>query len=302
MSKAVNLGVDLGNANVKTSKGIIFESRVKTGITNMNESDIKIKLDKINYTIGTTDGSLNISKKRHKKPAYKQCLLTAIAKSFNTKNINCNVVVGVPVEKFNDIELKNEIKETILSWGPQKIIINDTEKKINIENVEVFCESAIVFSDKERFKNEKTLVLDFGGSTVDCSFWDGLRQLESRTLKDGMISLYEKIAKAINDEYGTDMKAHMVVDMIGKDKYMINQEEKDISFVDALVRNHVDGLTSTIQQSFDVDAATTIQLIGGGAIQLYKYIKDEFETADLAENAGFVNADNYEKVGDMIWI
>lgn len=296
------LGIDVGNANVNSSNGVVFESRVKPGITTMNENDIKVVYGGVEYTLGTIDGALNIRKNKHKKAAYKLSLLTAIAKSYKTKTINCSVVVGVPVEDFNNKALRADIKETIEAWGTEKITINDENKTINIEKAEVFCESAIVFSDREKFKTEKTLVIDLGGSTVDVSFWDGLVQLESRTYKEGMISLYETIAKSLNNKFESKLESHMVKNCIGKNEFEINQEVKDIKFIDMIVENYIDGLTSYINQYFSVDAANSIQVIGGGAIQLFDKIKEEYESAVLVEDAAFANANTYKKIGDVIWI
>lgn len=296
------IGIDLGNANVKTSNGIIFESKVKSGITKMNENDIKVIYDGIEYTIGSYDGALNISKRKYFKNAYKIKLLTAIAKSFNSNNISTNIVVGVPVEVFNDKKLIEEIKNHIEGFGLQKIILNDIEKTINIEHVEVFCESAIVFSNREKFKNKKTLVIDFGGGTIDISFWDGLNLTKARTYKEGMITLYENIIKQVNIRYSTTLSSNIAIDMIGKQNFKINQEDKDIKFINSIVETYIDGLISYINQYFDVESADSIQLIGGGAIQLEKIIKDEYEKAELYQNAEFANANNYEKVGELIWI
>ncbi|WP_338631777.1 ParM/StbA family protein [Clostridium baratii] len=296
------IGIDLGNANVKTSNGIIFESKVKSGITKMNENDIKVIYDGVEYTIGSYDGALNISKRKYFKNAYKIKLLTAIAKSFNSNNISTNIVVGVPVEVFNDKKLIEEIKNHIEGFGLQKIVLNDIEKTINIEHVEVFCESAIVFSNREKFKNKKTLVIDFGGGTIDISFWDGLNLTKARTYKEGMITLYENIIKQVNIRYSTTLNSNIAIDMIGKQNFKINQEDKDIKFINSIVETYIDGLTSYINQYFDVESADSIQLIGGGAIQLEKIIKDEYEKAELYQNAEFANANNYEKVGELIWI
>ncbi|WWU66769.1 ParM/StbA family protein (plasmid) [Clostridium baratii] len=296
------IGIDLGNANVKTSNGIIFESKVKSGITKMNENDIKVIYDGVEYTIGSYDGALNISKRKYFKNAYKIKLLTAVAKSFNSNNISTNIVVGVPVEVFNDKKLIEEIKNHIEGFGLQKIVLNDIEKTINIEHVEVFCESAIVFSNREKFKNKKTLVIDFGGGTIDISFWDGLNLTKARTYKEGMITLYENIIKQVNIRYSTTLNSNIAIEMIGKQNFKINQEDKDIKFINSIVETYIDGLTSYINQYFDVESADSIQLIGGGAIQLEKIIKDEYEKAELYQNAEFANANNYEKVGELIWI
>lgn len=295
------IGIDLGNANVKTSKGVVFESKLKSGITKMNEKDIKVIYDGVEYTVGSYDGALNISKRKYFKNAYKVNLLTAIAKSVKDNNITTDIVVGVPVDLFNDKKLTDEIKSHIESFGTQKITINDIEKTINIENVTVFCESAIVFSDREKFKNKKTLVIDFGGGTIDISFWDGLTLTKSRTYKAGMITLYENIIKQINDKFGTSLNSNIAISMIGKNTFKIDQEEKDIRFINAIVETYIDGLTSYINQYFDFESADSIQLIGYGAIQLEKNIKEEYDKAELHQNAAFANANTYEKVGELMW-
>ncbi|EOU1596829.1 ParM/StbA family protein [Clostridium perfringens] len=300
--KVSTLGIDLGNANVKTSKSVIFESKIKPGITKMNENDIKIIYDGAEYTVGAYDGALNISKRKYFKTAYKINLLTAIAKSSKANNITTNIVVGVPVESFNDKNLTEEIKKHIESFENEKITVNGVEKTINIENVEVFCESAIVFADREKFKDKKTLVIDFGGGTIDISFWDGLNLTKARTYREGMITLYENVIKQVNNRYSTTLNSNIAIDMIGEDKFTIDQEEKNISFINAIVETYVDGLTSYINQYFDVESADSIQLIGCGAIQLEKNIKDEYEKAELHPNAAFANANTYEKVGEILWI
>ncbi|HHD2753315.1 TPA: hypothetical protein ACOTG0_002124 [Clostridium perfringens] len=300
--KISTIGIDLGNANVKTSNRVIFESRVKPEITSMNENDIKVKYDGIEYTVGSYDGALNIRKNKHKKKAYKVSLLTAIALSYKSNFINCNVVVGVPVEDYNDVDFTEDIKKTISNYNEvEEITVNGVVKKIKIENVEVFCESGIVFSNRERFENEKTLVIDFGGSTIDVSFWDGLRLSKSRTYKEGMITLYENIIKRVNDEFGTKLNSNLASDMIGKTEYEIDQEVKNIKFIDSVVENYVDGLTSYINQYFPAESANSIQLIGGGAIQLAKLLKDEYDKSNLVEDAEYANADNYAKVGELLW-
>lgn len=299
--KGNTLGIDLGNANVKTSEGIIFESKIKPGITKMNENDIKVVYNGYEYTVGSYDGSLNISKRKYFKNAYKISLLTAIAKSIKDNNISTNLVIGVPVESFNNKTLTKEIKDSIEQYGTETITVNGVEKKININNVEVFCESAIVFGEREKFKDKKTLVIDFGGGTIDISFWDGLNLTKSRTYKEGMITLYENIIKEVNNRYATSLNSNIAINMIGKDKFIIDQEEKDIKFIAPIVETYIDGLTSYINQYFDSESADSIQLIGCGAIQLEKYIKDEYDKAELHPDAAFANANNYKKVGEILW-
>lgn len=300
MSKII--GVDNGNEMLETSEGIQFINKLSFGTIDMNKNDIKLQYDGVNYTIGVDEGAANIGKNKHKKINYKISLLTGIAKSFDDTNIECKVVVGMPVESYNNSEHKNAIKNEILSWGKETIKVNGKEKNITILDTEVFPESGIVFSNRDRFKNEKTLVIDLGGSTVDISLWNGLRLETQKTYKHGMVTLYEQIISAVNNKKETNFKSYEAKYMIGKDKYIINQSEQSITFVNPIIELYVNGLTSWINQSFDVEKVNSIQLIGGGAIMLQNLLKEEYENAELVANAGFANANTFKKIGEAIWL
>lgn len=300
MSKII--GIDNGNAVAKTSEGIEFENKMVAGITEINKDDIKVWYEGSDYTLGVETGSSNISKNKHKKIQYKISMLAAIAKSFKEKNIECKVVVGTPVEQFNDKAHVEDIKNTIMAWGTQKITVNDTEKSITILDVEVFPEAGIVFADKSRFKDEKTLIIDLGGSTVDISLWNGLRLETFKTYKQGMITLYTNIITKVNKEEKTDLKNSEAKHMINEDEYMINQKLTNIRYTQPIIELYVSGIVSEINQNFELDKVNSIQLIGGGAIMLEKYFKDEYENAELVEEAGFANANTFKKIGEAIWL
>ncbi|MCD3206754.1 ParM/StbA family protein [Clostridium botulinum C] len=296
------IGVDNGNEMLETSEGVQFINKLSVGTIDMNKDDIKVNYNGVNYTIGVDEGSANIGNNKHKKINYKVSLLTGIANSYNDVNIDCKVVVGLPVELYNNSEHKEQVKSEILGWGRQTIKVNNKEKKINILDVEVFPESGVVFSDRERFKNERTLVIDLGGSTVDISLWNGLRLEAQKTYKHGMVTLYEQIISIVNNQKNTNFKNSEAKYMINKDKYIINQEEQDITFIKPIIELYVNGLTSWINQSFEIEKVNSIQLIGGGAIMLEEHLKDEYGKAQLFENPGFANANTFKTIGDAIWL
>lgn len=295
------IGIDIGNANTQTSEGVGFESKIKNGITQMNEDDLKIIYSGNKYTVGAIDGALNISKNKYRKPHYKISLLTAIAKSFSEDRIQCKVVANIPIEPFNNKKITDTIEGIIKTFRNETIFINNKKKIITIEDAKLFCESGIVYTDRKRFRKEKTLVIDFGGSTVDISYWNGLRLEKFRTYIKGMFTLYEDIIKAVNDKYKTNLHSSVAKDMIGERNYKIEQKNRDISFIQDIVQNYVDGLISFINQYFPYEDADSIQLIGGGAIALETLLKDEYENAELFENAEFANANAFKEVGNMIW-
>lgn len=296
-------GIDLGNGAVKTSEGVKFMSRVKNEITKFNKDDIKVRYKNDDYTLGTVDGRDNTSKNKYVKTSFKLSLLTAIAKSTSEKNITAKVVLGVPVKSYNDDELVNKIKETVMSYDtPETITVEGVEKKIIIKDIKIFPESGIIFLDKNRFKNEKTLVCDIGYGTIDISLWNGLRLENSSTFKTGMASLYQQIINKVNDKYGVNLETSEAEFMICKKFYTIKQEKKDISFINVIIENYVSDLASKIEQNYDTDKADSIQLIGGGAKALKNWLKEDFNIEDIFEDAEFANANTFKTVGEAVWL
>lgn len=299
------IGLDIGNAEVNTSEGINFPSRVKVGVNNMNTDDIKINFNGLDFTVG--QGSSNIGINKFKNTNYKISVLTAIAKSFSENNIECKVMVGCPIEIFNkNKDIVKEIKNTIISWGKQTIIVNQGEnediKVIDIKDVAVFCESGIVYNNRERFSKEKTLVIDIGGGTRDDSLWSGLDLVDCKSNdKMGMLNLYESIIKEVNRRNNSNLTFDDAKDMISKKEYKINQEFVDISYVDIIIENFVTGFVSEINQIFPFSNVDSIQFVGGGAILLKEYILKLIPKAEVPNDADFINAKTYKEVGELMW-
>ena len=296
------IGIDLGNSNLKTSEGVLLPSTVDLDVIDMEEDVLITECEGIKYTVGREGGSINIGPKKHKKVNYKVSMLTAIAQSFDGPVIDCNVVVGLPAEVYNNSKyLIKDMVKTIKKIGSQRILVNDKAKIVTIHDAMVFCESAIVFNNPHKYKDEKTLVMDFGGSTVDITFWDGLSLKKVETYKEGMISLANKIQKKIKEMYGATIDYTTAINMIGKSCYNINQKVVDVAFINIIVENYLGVLTSRIHQLFDLDTMDSIQLIGGGSKKLYCWLHEEYEQAELHEDSMHINAKTYKKVGELKW-
>lgn len=298
------LGIDLGNNYVKTSAGVKFPSTLKAGHMSINKDDIKVSYKGTKWTVGNEDGIKNIGIDKYRNHHFKILLLTSIIKSVsdNKNVIQCKIVLGIPAEYYNIEELKEGMKKEILSWGEQSILVNNILKTIVINDVEIFMESGIVFSHQERFANEKTLVIDIGGSTIDISMWKGLDLINLKTITNGCISLNERVISLVNETYKTNLNSYIAGDMINKKEYTINQEMKDISFIEPLIDSYILEISSTIRQYFNYQECNSIQFIGGGSISLKDTIIKYFEKAEIEIDSEFKNANTYKKVGEMIWL
>lgn len=292
------LGVDLGNFATKTSEGVKFSSRVSLGYKKINANDIKVEYNKKRYTVGT--GSLNIGESRIGSTLYDLCLLTAIAKSYpKQKNITVNLVMGLPPLQYES-DLKDKLEKKLNDLGAQKINIDGRDIIIVINKAIVFSESAIVFSDPAKYKDKKTLVVDLGGGSLDICQFDSLELKKRTTTKLGMLTLYESMRQVFNPKEHANYTQEDMEDLLGKETATVKGTEKDISYLDDIVKEHVTEAESIMNQNFDTES-TDIILIGGGAEKLADYFKEEYKNIEAAKDSQFVNAKTFAAVGGALW-
>ena len=168
----VGLGIDIGNAFTKTSKGVKFLSKVSNdygkGYSN-NCYDVAWNDNK--YLVGDIDGVSFTNSDKYTTEEYLVTLLTSIALSYidnDSDVINAYIGLGIPVEEYE--YLKDKCKKTALQLNTQQITVNGVTKTINIKDVTVVPQSAII-ADKD-MNDLPALIFDFGGGTLDVSVWD----------------------------------------------------------------------------------------------------------------------------------
>lgn len=292
------LGIDLGNEITKTSKMFKFCSRIYQGHKDMNKGEIKVEYKGEKYTVGSKEGTPVIGINRIYSTMYDICLLTAIAKSSNESVIEENIILSLPPDLYES-NLKNKLKDKLANMGMQEIIVDGVKKTIRIAKSDVFCENSIVFSNPAKYKKQRTLLVDIGGDTADISEFDGLKLVNHSSYPLGMIHLYEVMKKAINKEFESKLTADDMEKIIGKDKYEIRQEERDLTFVRKIVADHVRAICNEINK-FNFELCK-IELIGGGAEPLFYCFAKEYPAITIVEDAQFANAKTNEMVGEMLW-
>lgn len=212
-------------------------------------------------------------------------LLTALAKitTGNAKSNEYNVVISLPVDEFKNKKLKNEIKEMVKSWGSKKITVDGVERKINIDNFEIFCEGCIISLDLDNFKDKDIIVVDIDGYTWDLIGFHNLKRENSSSEHKGVITLKDNMYQKFKEKY---FKA-----VINSENYEINDEIVDTREYQAFIDNYIIEIFNKINRTFDINNKE-IFFIGGGSIELKNYLENHKKNYkfSILKNADMLNA------------
>lgn len=293
----MKLGIDLGNGYVKFNNKK-FASRVKLGrLANFGETREEVHqivYKGKHYVVG--EGEVFTTSDRYFTEDYKVCLLTAIAlnnESNKDNLVNANICTGLPVDKFMS-ETREKVKEHISSWGIEKITVDGREYIIDIRNNAVFVEGAYVVKTKDK---SNIITIDIGAGTVNIIQWENQSPVKFDTKNKSFYNLYEKIAKLIKETNRGDVSIEYIEKNLGKDTFIINQEEVDVRDTHIIIEKHIRNLASEINNYFDIAQAKEIDLIGGGAIPTFEYWKSIYPNGvKLIQGSQYINSEIFDIV------
>lgn len=284
-------GVDLGNYSVKDEQGLSFLSKVKRGSKNMNNVDC-LYIDGENYLLGegVYDGEY--------RKAYKSNLITLLygALALGSEDVKNKVVVGLPLSQFQ--EDKEYLINRIMSNNRKIIKINDIEREIHIEDVEVYPEGVV--SVPSEFEG---IVVDIGGRTTDVcllSTEGGRRKIRQPiSIPAGTLNLETDFINSINNRYGLDLKLSDFNRIFTKG-LRIYGEEKNIDFAIDCFKDFTEELVNKIQVEYSVKT-NDIAILGGGAAKLYNPLKKRLPNCYLIDEPVFSNAKAFCEIGKGIF-
>ena len=185
------VGIDIGNATIKTNKGILYDAKLTT-IEPMNKCDT-IKIDNKTYYLG--EGEYDTTYRKIKKEGYLTFLYSALALSSSASRNK--VVLGLPLSQFK--EDKSELINLVLTNNHKKVVINGKERNLEIEDIEVFPEGVVTLAD-----DYEGIVVDIGGGTTDIALVENYRGrrkiINPISFPLGTIKLYGGFIKALNSK------------------------------------------------------------------------------------------------------
>lgn len=286
------IGIDIGNAKVKTSEGVIFDSKVSKD-TDFSRNDI-LEYKGERYALG--EGVFDNTYRKVEKDNYIKLLIGALALSTDD-DIN-KIVVGLPLSQY--IKDREILENIIMSNAVSNIKINGIARKLMISDVEVVAEGILVPP-----ANFEGIVIDVGGRTTDIAYItieNGRRKINNPlSIPSGVLNLYSVFINRINKEFSLNLNDYEAARII-KNGLMINGIEQDIDSALDVFDSFVLSLKSKIELEYNIKT-NRICLLGGGGKMLYNTIDEHFDTKiELVKDSVFANANNYKKAGEYKWL
>ncbi|WP_338631868.1 ParM/StbA family protein [Clostridium baratii] len=277
------LAVDLGNYNIKTSEGVIFESRFEEVEKEDFDTDL-MELDGRYYKMesGSFENEFNKAKKN-----YLPNLLYAISKSIDSNKIEIDLVLGVPASNLGiSNELKNDLENKIFKFN-----IFGVEKEVKINRVATVAEGLSSFYTLKKDERTKdVLILDIGGRTINvCTFSKG-KNIMKFTQPKGMIDLYALVQERYNKE-GNNADVEEIIRLLDNATINCNEEKQ------AFVKEQINKIKLKIS-----DFSTyKIWVTGGGSLELQEALRDNIGEINYIADSLFSNAKGNKNIAQAKW-
>ena len=287
----MNLGIDIGNYNVKTSEGIIFKSAVSENIEYGNKFD-KIEIDSKTYYLGT--GRLEIDYRKFDKDNYIPLLLGSICKSSNS--IENKIGLGLPIKQYNSF--KNELIDKLVN-KTYDVTFNDIRRRIRITDVQVFPESVsgiIAHFNSTLFdvKYKDIVSVDIGGKTTDIALIKNKKVIQSSQVNTGTIDIYNCIKNSLEAKY-FDAKINLddIKDYLEKGFYY-KGERQNINFAIKRCNDLFKEIYTELNLNYPINTSAVV-FQGGGMDLLNSVLSKKISNIIKIEDL-FANAKGYKSL------
>lgn len=247
------------------------------------------------------DYSLTKSSLIHQISIY-TAITQLILKANAPSNIDIRLAVNVPISTYKDSTQKEKFKQMMENQNRNiHLIVNGKAYSFELSDVTIAFEGmGAIYSQPDVYKNKNTIVIDLGGlNTTLCQFKGLQPLLNSMIVSDlGINVLKGKIAKLINERYGLSVSADDLEQVL-RSGYFSNKGEvfEDSKlFIEELKYEHLQQIIRFAKSRGYTFNMSDIHFVGGGAITLKRYIKQEFPHAVILNNPQFSNCLSFLKI------
>ena len=294
----MKLGIDIGSYQVKTSEGIIFDSRIAPA-TEFGTSKDTLFYNEKEYYIG--EGQLETEYRKFDKKNFIPLLLTAIAKSTEENKIDLGL--GLPIKHFKSRQTKQELIN-MLKGKDFVFELNGETKFITINTVKVFPEGVSGFlflmQTDNKLRSEvgtrDAILIDVGGGTTDIALIvEGSAKQPTSILK-GTINVYDIIQKELSEKYYDAKIEKEKIQHFLENGFYYKGEKQDISFAINKTIKVFKEVYSELKMNYPIYTEAVVVMGGGAKIFGEAFVKTipNIIIRNQTEKDIFANANGYK--------
>jgi plasmid segregation protein ParM len=295
------VAIDHGYDAVKIYTGnnlISFKSRIEETNESINKNNtFKIIYNGNSYIVG--DGAANqyIEYDKTANEYNKVFTLAGLSKVMDFDKEEFQIVAGYPLNLYSS---NKNIFAKYLKTSEVQFVIDGIPKRIRINDCQVFPQGAgALFSNPYPYRNKVVCILDIGGMTVNGSIFHNLNlQTPSMfTINQGMIILYNKLMKALNNEFSMNIQEYEIPSIL-KDGLSINGERRKCNkLIDDILLAHCNSIKAECRKHNWNIETLDILVTGGGALVLDGYMQQVFPQAHIVDDPVFANVRGFYEIG-----
>lgn len=281
----IDLQIDMGNYNIKSSTGVIFRSTFEPGkpINPLGENVITYDGSSFTMEKGHFDNKYNKAQKN-----FLPNLFYAIIKSSNVENEDFNLMLNYPLdnekvaEEFKTILTDKEFK---IEYQRGQKVVNRTIKIHDVRCVGESLSSYYTLNANQRA--EDLFIADIGGRTTNVSVFQNGKLVDKFTVPSGTLDLFETIVTRWNNDNGDNKTVEEAERLINKG-YITDCEVEYKQFLDELMNK--------IEKK--LDRKTYINYYTGGGSELLKDLIENYLSpkGTIMENPLFTNCNGNREI------
>ncbi|MGP9039417.1 hypothetical protein [Cytobacillus kochii] len=318
MKETIMIAIDCGKYQTKSIaryKGNTFMTNFRTKLMSVSQLGVDIQpksyLVEYNggeYLIGDmvseqfADFSLNKASLIHQISIY-TAISHMLQKANAPSNVEIKLAVNVPIPTYKDSVQKEKFKQMVENQGRTvHLVVNEKAYSFVLSEITIAFEGmGEIYAKPEAYKNKNTIVIDLGGlNTTLCQF-SGIQPLINTMIVSdlGVNSVLKgKIGKVVNERYGLSVSSDDLEQVLRNGYFSSRGEifEDSKIFIEELKYDHLQQIIQFAKSRGYTFNMSDIHFVGGGAIILRRYIKQEFPHAVITDNAQFSNCLSFLKI------
>ncbi|AIF45095.1 ParM/StbA family protein [Virgibacillus sp. SK37] len=248
-----------------------------------------------------SDFSLNKASRIHQLAIY-TAITQLLQKAKASINVDIRLGVNVPITTYKDSIQKENFKQMVEKRGHTiHLMVNGNAYSIELSDVTLAFEGmGEIYAKTDEYKNKNTIVVDIGGlNTTFCTFKGIQPLINTMVVSDlGMNVLKGIIGKVINERYGMTVSSDDLEQVLRRGYFASKGEiyEDSKVMIEEMKLAHLQQIIQFAKSRGYTFNMSDIQFVGGGALTLRRYIKQEFPSAVILDNPQYSNCLSFLKI------